>query len=193
MPWKVFTQSLALTNFGNKLANDQFIQRQKCLLLPKYSPKVGQFGLWTILLPSGDPFRGHTRKVGACWSKHTLRWLAKYALSLCGIWSCYFSYGRYIGTWLPRHCCISTFPRKGWIQLSCEPRSCPLALWWSISKSFFHLNSQQIFSIDLVWQVLPFGLLPLSCRWLARYAHPSCPNQIEKAFLVCHWRWTQCR
>ena len=88
MPWKVFTQSLALTNFGNKLANDQFIQRQKCLLLPKYSPKVGQFGLWTILLPSGDPFRGHTRKVGACWSKHTLRWLAKYALSLCGIWSC---------------------------------------------------------------------------------------------------------
>lgn len=37
MPWKVFTQSLALTNFGNKLANDQFIQRQKCLLLPKYS------------------------------------------------------------------------------------------------------------------------------------------------------------
>ena len=45
MPWKVFTQSLALTNFGNKLANDQFIQRQKCLLLPKYSPKVRQFGL----------------------------------------------------------------------------------------------------------------------------------------------------
>lgn len=45
MPWKVFTQSLALTNFGNKLANDQFIQRQKCLLLSKYSPKVGQFGL----------------------------------------------------------------------------------------------------------------------------------------------------
>lgn len=66
MPWKVFTQSLALTNFGNKLANDQFIQRQKCLLLPKYSPKVGLFGLWTILLPSGAPFRGHTRKVGAC-------------------------------------------------------------------------------------------------------------------------------
>ena len=28
MPWKVFTQSLALTNFGNKLANDQFIQRK---------------------------------------------------------------------------------------------------------------------------------------------------------------------
>lgn len=45
MPWKVFTQSLALTNFGNKLANDQFIQRQKYLLLPKYSPKVGLFGL----------------------------------------------------------------------------------------------------------------------------------------------------
>lgn len=45
MPWKVFTQSLALTNFGNKLANDQFIQRQKCLLLPKYSAKVGRFGL----------------------------------------------------------------------------------------------------------------------------------------------------
>ena len=40
MPWKVFTQSLALTNFGDKLANDLFIQRQKCLLLPKYSPKV---------------------------------------------------------------------------------------------------------------------------------------------------------
>lgn len=39
MPWKVFTLSLALTNFGGKLANDQFIQRQKCLLLPKYSPK----------------------------------------------------------------------------------------------------------------------------------------------------------
>ena len=35
MPWKVFTLSLALTNFGGKLANDQFIQRQKCLLLPK--------------------------------------------------------------------------------------------------------------------------------------------------------------
>ena len=33
----------------------------KCLLLPKYSPKEGRFGLWTILLPSGDPFRGHTR------------------------------------------------------------------------------------------------------------------------------------
>ena len=27
MPWKVFMQSLALTNFGDKLANDQFIQR----------------------------------------------------------------------------------------------------------------------------------------------------------------------
>jgi glucosamine--fructose-6-phosphate aminotransferase (isomerizing) len=25
MPWKVFTLSLALTNFGGKLANDQFI------------------------------------------------------------------------------------------------------------------------------------------------------------------------
>ena len=45
----------------------------------------------------------------------------------------------------------------------------------------------------LVWLVLPFGLLPLSCRWLARYVRPSCPNQIEKAFLICHWRWTQCR
>lgn len=36
MPWKVFTQSLALTNFGNKLANDQFIQRQKVSIQPLF-------------------------------------------------------------------------------------------------------------------------------------------------------------
>ena len=41
MPWKVFTQSLALTNFGNKLANDQFIQRLNASYCLNIAPKWG--------------------------------------------------------------------------------------------------------------------------------------------------------
>ena len=41
MPWKVFTQSLALTNFGDKLANDQFIQRQNASYCLNIAPKRG--------------------------------------------------------------------------------------------------------------------------------------------------------
>ena len=41
MPWKVFTQSLALTNFGDKLANDQFIQRLNASYCLNIAPKWG--------------------------------------------------------------------------------------------------------------------------------------------------------
>ena len=41
MPWKVFTQSLALTNFGDKLANDQFIQCQNASYCLNIAPKWG--------------------------------------------------------------------------------------------------------------------------------------------------------
>ena len=39
MPWKVFTLSLALTNFGDKLANDQFIQRLNASYCLNIAPK----------------------------------------------------------------------------------------------------------------------------------------------------------
>ena len=41
MPWKVFTQSLALTDFGDKLTNDQFIQRQNTSYYLNIAPKRG--------------------------------------------------------------------------------------------------------------------------------------------------------
>ena len=65
MPWKVFTQSLALTDFGDKLTNDQFIQRQNTSYYLKIAPKWGDSVFELFLLPFGDPFRGHTKKVGA--------------------------------------------------------------------------------------------------------------------------------
>ena len=39
MPWKVFTQSLALTDFGDKLTNEQFIQRQNTSYYLKYEAR----------------------------------------------------------------------------------------------------------------------------------------------------------
>ena len=65
MPWKVFTQSLALTDFGDKLTNEQFIQRQNTSYYLNIAPKWGDSVFELFLLPSGDPFQGHTKKVGA--------------------------------------------------------------------------------------------------------------------------------
>ena len=64
MPWKVFQQSLALTNSGEHRTRSF----QNSVIMPSVAiaPKWGDSAFELFSLPSGDPFRRHTRKDDAC-------------------------------------------------------------------------------------------------------------------------------
>ena len=64
MPWKVFQQSLALTNSGEHRTRSF----QNSVIMPSVAiaPKWGDSAFELYSLPSGDPFRRHTRKNDAC-------------------------------------------------------------------------------------------------------------------------------
>lgn len=53
MPLKAFMQSSALTNFGNQLANELFMQREKASCSLNIAPKWGD-SLFELFSPKGE-------------------------------------------------------------------------------------------------------------------------------------------
>ena len=140
---------------------------------------------------SGETFRCHRGKVGACWSMRIGLLPGAYAwLILCNV-SCCSGCESSIGRCLPRRCSASCVRPTGWIPSAALPWSvqcwscqsigkCPcLPLSWRVSSTC-HPSPW--------WRSLP---LPSACRLSQVSRPPAGKGRNVRAFPGFRWQWSQ--